>query len=172
MKKVLTLMMIALVVVVSAVASNAQEMSAQITVLEQKAERIQSQIDQAKQQGNMQLDQQVRTLKSSVDALVNQRVQLDSQITRLESQIDEIRNSAQSNLSKQVTQYNQELSGIKQQIQGLVMKKEADSAVKTNVATGPAVAAQSVAPATLEPKVESAAAGEKPCPNCPPGQPK
>ncbi len=171
MKKVLTLMMIAMVVVVSAIASNAQEMSAQITGLEQKAERIQSQIDQAKQQGNMQLDQQVRTLKASVDGLINQRVQLDSQITRLESQIDEIRNSAQANLSKQVTQYNQELSGIKQQIQGLVMKKETESAVKANAVAGPAAAPQAVVPA-VEQKVESAAAGEKPCPNCPPGQPK
>ena len=73
----------------------AEEFSAQISVLEQKAERIQNQINQAKQQNDQALDQQLKALTGSVDSLVNQRVQLDAHIARLENQIDELKKNSQ-----------------------------------------------------------------------------
>ena len=54
----------------------AQDLSSEITTLEQKADRIQSQINQAKQQSDSSLDQQAKAIAASIDSLVKQRVQL------------------------------------------------------------------------------------------------
>ena len=44
---------------------------------------------------------------------------MDAHISRLESQMEDIKKSAQTNLSRQIKQYNEDLGGVKQQTQQL-----------------------------------------------------
>ena len=55
---------------------------------------------------------------------------MDSQISKIDSQIDEIKNSAKSNLARQVKSYDQELVLLKSQISSLNAKKWAEEAQK------------------------------------------
>jgi peptidoglycan hydrolase CwlO-like protein len=127
MKKTAILTMILSVLIVAySMNSFAQDLTAQITTLEQKADRVQNQINQAKQQAQAGLDQQVRAVQTTIDSLVNQRVQLDAHIAKLESQMEEMKKNAQSSLERQVQQYKVELASIKQQISGMVAQKSAD----------------------------------------------
>ena len=108
----------------------AEDLMSQIGALQQKAERVQAQINQAKQQSESTMDQQVKSLMNQADNLIKQRVQLDSQISKIDSQIDEIKNSTKSTLSRQVKGYDQELILLKQQISSLNAKKWAEEAQK------------------------------------------
>ncbi len=116
------------------------DFSAQLSVLEQRADRVQSQVNQAKQQSDAALDQQLKALTGSVESLINQRVQLDAHIARLENQVDELKKTSAQNLSRQIKGYDQELSSIKQQMSSLVTaKKDTESkAVDTSVPVKPA----------------------------------
>ncbi len=125
MKKSSILVILSILLAALCANSYAEDLSAQITSLEQKADRIQAQINLAKQQADAQIDQQVKAITGSVDSLVNQRVQLDSHIAKLEAQMEDIKKSSQANLSRQVTQYDSELSNVKQQISSLVAKQAA-----------------------------------------------
>jgi chromosome segregation ATPase len=125
MKKSSILVILSILLAALCANSYAEDLSAQITSLEQKAERIQAQINLAKQQTDAQIDQQVKAITNSVDSLVNQRVQLDSHIAKLEAQMEEIKKNSQSNLSRQVTQYDSELGNVKSQISSLVAKQAA-----------------------------------------------
>ncbi len=102
MKKSSILVILSILLAALCANSYAEDLSAQITSLEQKAERIQAQINLAKQQSEAQIDQQVKAITNSVDSLVNQRVQLDSHIAKLEAQMEEIKKNSQANLSRQV----------------------------------------------------------------------
>ncbi|MDA8406776.1 MAG: hypothetical protein M0T73_07975 [Deltaproteobacteria bacterium] len=106
----------------------AEDLASQITALQQKAERVEAQINQARQQSDGTMDQQIKSLMGQADNLIKQRVQLDSQISKIDSQIDEIKNSAKSNLARQVKSYDQELILLKQQISSLNAKKYAEEA--------------------------------------------
>jgi chromosome segregation ATPase len=106
--------------------SFAQDLTGKIATLEQKADRVQNQINQAKKQAQAGLDQQVKAVQATIDSLVNQRVQLDAHIAQLESQMEGIKKNSQSNLERQVHQYQAELSTIKQQISGMVAQKSAN----------------------------------------------
>lgn len=128
MKKTAILTMIFSVLIVTySLNSFAQDLTGQITALEQKADRVQNQINQAKQQAQTGLDQQVKVVQATIDSLVNQRVQLDAHIAKLESQMEEMKKNAQSNLERQVQQYKVELASIKQQISGMVAQKGPDA---------------------------------------------
>ena len=106
----------------------AEDLASQIAALQQKAERVEAQINQARQQSDGTMDQQIKSLMSQADNLIKQRVQLDSQISKIDSQIDEIKNSAKSNLARQVKSYDQELVLLKSQISSLNAKKWAEEA--------------------------------------------
>ncbi len=131
MKK-LTFLALALTVSMAALVLNvnAEDLTSQISSLQQKAERVESQINQARQQNDSQIDQQVKALIGQIDNLLKQRVQLDSQIAKLEVQADEIKNNSKANLSKQIRSYDQELLSLKQQISSLNAKKWAEEAQK------------------------------------------
>jgi chromosome segregation ATPase len=132
MKKTLMLTIICLTAVVASCLNvNADDVSAQIQALEQRADRMQSQINIAKQQSSQNLDAQVKSLRASVDSLVGQRVQLDSHIARLESQIDELKQNSTTTVNRQVKDYQAEIGNIKQQIGSLMSQKGADPATKT-----------------------------------------
>jgi len=127
MKKTAILTMtLSIFIVAYCLNSFAQDLTGQITALEQKADRVQNQINQAKQQAQAGLDQQVKAVQATIDSLVNQRVQLDAHIAKLESQMEDMKRNAQSNLERQVQQYKVELGAIKQQISGMVAQKSAD----------------------------------------------
>jgi outer membrane murein-binding lipoprotein Lpp len=145
-KTVIPTMILSILMVAFCLNSYAQDLSSEITMLEQKAERIQSQIDQAKKQNQASLDQQAKAIAGSIDSLVKQRVQLDAQIARLESQMEVIKKSAQTNLSRQIKQYNEDLGNVKQQLTGLVAKQsnQAQATQKINDAKKPPVPAPAV----------------------------
>ncbi|WP_041285882.1 hypothetical protein [Desulfomonile tiedjei] len=146
MKKISMLMMLSIFIAALCATAFAQDLSSQVTALEQKAERIQAQINLAKQQAEAQVDQQVKAITASVDSLMKQRVQLDAHIAKFESQMQDIKKSAQSNLSRQINQYDEELSTVKQQISSLVAKqsaaqKQAETPQPAAVAPAPAAPA-------------------------------
>jgi chromosome segregation ATPase len=144
MKKISISMILAILLAALCVNAYAQDLSNQITTLEQKADRIQAQINLAKQQSDAQVDQQVKAINGSIESLVNQRVQLDAHISRLEAQADDIKKNAQANLSRQMSQYDQDLGNVKQQISSLVAKK---AAVQKAAEAPQPTAAQAPAPA-------------------------
>jgi phage-related minor tail protein len=108
----------------------AEDLVSQISSLQQKAERVEAQINQAKQQSEAAMDQQIKSLMGQADNLIKQRVQMDSQISKIDAQIDEIKNSAKANLNRQVKSYDQELINLKQQMASLNAKKWAEEAQK------------------------------------------
>jgi predicted nucleic acid-binding Zn-ribbon protein len=126
MKKTSLLVMFSIVVAALCMNAYAEDISSQVQALEQKADRVQSQINLAKQQSQANLDAQMKALTTSVDSLMQQRVQLDAHLARLEGQIDELKQNQSTSLARQVKQYEVELGSIKQQITSLVSKKAAD----------------------------------------------
>jgi F0F1-type ATP synthase membrane subunit b/b' len=140
-KTVIPTMILSILMVALCLNGYAQDLTSEITTLEQKADRIQSQINQAKQQSESGLDQQAKAIASSIDSLVKQRVQLDAHIARLENQMEEIKKSAQTNLSRQIKQYNEDLGSVKQQLTGLVAKQSNQATQKINEPAKPPVPA-------------------------------
>jgi chromosome segregation ATPase len=142
MKKTAILTMILSVLLVAyCMSSFAQDLTGKIATLEQKADRVQNQINQAKKQAQAGLDQQVKAVQATIDSLVNQRVQLDAHIAQLESQMEGMKRNSQSNLERQVHQYQAELSAIKQQISGMAAQKSANKPKEAVAkAAGPASA--------------------------------
>ena len=132
MKETLMLTIICSIVVASCLNVNADDVSAQIQVLEQRAQRMQSQINIAKQQSSQNLDAQVKSLRASIDSLLGQRVQLDAHIARMESQIDELKHNSASTVNRQVKDYQAEIGNIKQQIGSLMSRKGTEAATKSN----------------------------------------
>jgi chromosome segregation ATPase len=162
-KTVILTMILSILMVALCLNSYAQDLSSEITTLEQKAERIQSQINQAKQQSDLGLDQQAKAIAGSIDSLVKQRVQLDAHIARLESQMEDIKKSAQTNLSRQIKQYNEELGSVKQQLTSLVVKQSNQGTQKATEPAKPAAPASSAAPvvpATPGPAAAAPVAGK------------
>jgi predicted nucleic acid-binding Zn-ribbon protein len=144
MKKVTTMtMIVSLVVVNFCLIAYADDVSTQMLLLEQRAQRIASQIDQAKQQSAAGTDGQARALSASIDGLIKQRVQLDAAISRLEGQVAELKQSSDTTLSRQMQQYQSELDTIKQQMAGLAAKKATDALQTIN---DPAKVAPALAP--------------------------
>jgi chromosome segregation ATPase len=144
-KNAILTMIVAMFIVTYGLNCYGQELTSQINILEQRADRIQGQINQAKQQAQSTLDQQVKAIQSTIDNLVNQRVQLDAHVAKLEGQMDEMKKSAQSNLERQISSYTTELSTIKQQISGMVAQKKADVTQKVNDLSKQQAAPQAVA---------------------------
>lgn len=139
MKKTLMLTIIcSIVVVASCLNVNADDVSAQIQSLEQRADRMQSQINLAKQQSSQNLDAQVKSLRATIDSLVGQRVQLDAHIARMESQIDELKQSSTTTVNRQVKDYEVEIGSIKQQIGSLMSRKSTEAAPKLDQSQKPA----------------------------------
>ena len=125
-------MVCSIIVVASCLTALAQDVSTQVRALEQKAERMQNQINLAKQQGDMNLDAQIKTLRTSVDSLLGQRVQLDAHIARLEGQIEDLKQSSTTSVNRQVKEYEAELGNIRQQIGSLMSTKDASAAKKSD----------------------------------------
>lgn len=108
----------------------ADDLAAQVNLLEQKAARIQTHIDQAKKQSSAALDPQVKQLQATIEALIQQRVQIDGQIASLEQKIHSLQTTAQTTLTTQVERYDNELAEVKQQLASLAAKRAARNAAK------------------------------------------
>jgi chromosome segregation ATPase len=111
----------------------AEDNSAQMTALQQRAELIQSQMTEAKQQCGANLAGQMKSLTASIENLVKQRVQLGAQITQLEAQVEELKSNAVASCGRRMKQYEEELANIKQQMAGLAAKS-AETAPKADAA--------------------------------------
>jgi chromosome segregation ATPase len=128
MKKTAILtMVLSTLIVTFCLSCYASDLNSQISILQQKAGRIKTQISQAQQQSNLSLNQQIRNLSAQVDSLVKQRVQMDAYVSRLENQISDLKKAAKANLDRQVNSYNNELSAVKQQLSGLLAEKTAQT---------------------------------------------
>lgn len=108
----------------------AADVSADAAALEQKAQRLQAQIDQARSSQQSTLNNQVQAHKNSVDVLVKQRVHIDAQIAQLEQQIQEITAKAQDTLNRQVAGYAEDLDKVKSQLSSVVVEKTAEQKVE------------------------------------------
>jgi F0F1-type ATP synthase membrane subunit b/b' len=119
MKKVFLLATVVTIAVMAAASvCVAQSSGPDPVLLEQKAQRIQAQIEQAKAAAQAAAEQQINGIQASIDALVKQRVAIDAHISKLEGQIQQVKQQAQENLSRQIDRYNQALSQVKQQMSG------------------------------------------------------
>ena len=133
MKKMVVLTMtLSILAVALCLTCYAQDFSSQITLLKQKFDRIQSQINQAELQSAQGLDPQMKAIAASIDSLVKQRVQLDAHIATLQNQKNQIKKNADANLSRQMKDYKDELGSVKQQLSGLVAKQGPQGKQKAN----------------------------------------
>jgi len=107
-------------------------------------------MNDAKQQCGASLTNQVKSLNSSIENLVKQRVQLGSQISQLEAQVEDLKSNAIASCGRNVKQYEDELGNIKQQIAGLTAKKttEAVQMMEQPAAATPPVPVTAVSPMT------------------------
>jgi peptidoglycan hydrolase CwlO-like protein len=136
MRKVVILSTLCILMAAFCLNGYADDLSYQISALEQKAERVQNQVNQAKQQTDAQLGSQVKSIQASVDSLVQQRVQLDSHIAKLESQMEDLRRTSNVALSRQLKSYDSEMAQIKQEMSSLLTAKKEQPAANAPAATG------------------------------------
>jgi TolA-binding protein len=140
----------------------AEDLAGQVTALEQKASRIQIQIEQAKKQNDAALEPQVKQLQVSVENLIQQRVRIDAQIATLEQKIQSLQSNSQASLSAQVDRYDKELSEVKQELAGVVAKRAAwkkqqvENATKPSAAVPPSADKQVQAAPVPQPAVQPA----------------
>jgi len=111
----------------------AEDMSTQVTQLEQKANQLQTQIDQAKASSQNQVNQQVQFMRNSIDVLIKQRVAVDAQIAQLEGQIEDIKAKSQTTLDRQVAKYGEDLVKVKSQLSSILADKKKQVSAPTAV---------------------------------------
>ena len=148
MKKVSILaIVLSLALLIPAFNALAEDVGGQIAALQQRAERVQTQMNEVKQQCGTNLDGQIKSLNVSLENLVKQRVQLGSQISQLEAQMQDLKSSALASCGRNVKHYEDELNNIKQQMSALEAKKAAENAQKVD-APIPQVSTTAAAPAS------------------------
>ena len=123
-----------LAIVVFCINAYADDTSHQIASLEQKAELINNQINQAQSQCGNGLESQLKPLATSIENLVQQRAQLGAQISQLESQVEDLKKNSRANCARHVKQQEEQLVGVKQEIANLVAKQKAEMAQKAETA--------------------------------------
>ncbi len=161
MKNSLMVMFFSIAIVVLCINAYAENTSQQIAALEQKAELIKNQINQAQSQCGGGVESQLKSMTASIESLIQQRAQLGGHISQLEAQIEELKKSNRASCAKTVKQHEDELKVVKQEIAGLVAKEKAETiqkAVEQQKAPAPAAAAPAPVPAPALP----AAAPERP----------
>jgi peptidoglycan hydrolase CwlO-like protein len=128
---------VGILVLAGVAVSSARDAAAEAAALEQKAQRLQAQIDQAKSSQQANLNNQIQAHRNSVDVLVKQRVQIDAQITQLEGQIQEITAKAQDSLNRQVSGYADDLDKIKSQLSSVLSEKAGEQKAEPAVQRQP-----------------------------------
>jgi DNA repair exonuclease SbcCD ATPase subunit len=124
MKKArLITILISLVLFAIALNCQARDLGSEVAALEQKASRLQHQIDQAKAANKAAVDQQIQAIQNSLNVLIQQRVAIDAQIARMEGQMNEIKTKSQASLNRQIGQYNAELQRTRSEISNALANK-------------------------------------------------
>jgi DNA repair exonuclease SbcCD ATPase subunit len=143
-KSRIIMMLFSIAIVVFCINAHADNTSQQIAALQQKAELIKNQINQAQSQcgSGSGVESQLKSMASSIESLVQQRAQLGAHISRLESQVEELKNSSRASCARTVKQHEDELNAVKQEIVGLTAKQKAET-----VQNAPAPTAPSTVPA-------------------------
>ena len=132
------MMLFSIAIVVFCINAHADNTSQQIAALQQKAELIKNQINQAQSQCGVAVQNQLKSMAASIESLVQQRAQLGSHISKLESQVDELKKSNRASCARTVKQHEDELNVVKQQIAGLAAKQKADAVQKASAPKAPA----------------------------------
>jgi len=125
---------VAIAVAMLSMNAYAENASSQMAALQQRAEVIQNQMTEAKQQCGANLSGQMKSLTASIENLIKQRVQLGGQITHLEAQVEELKSNAVASCGRRMKQYEDELANINQQMAG-VTAKNAEAAPKADPRT-------------------------------------
>jgi predicted nucleic acid-binding Zn-ribbon protein len=117
-----------------AIALNCQaaNLNVEVAALEQKASRLQNQIDQAKAANTAAMNQQIQAIQNALNVLVRQRVAIDAQIAQMEGRMSEIKTKSQAVLNRQIAQYNAELKKTRSQITGALASKKTKPAAQVN----------------------------------------
>ena len=124
MKKArLITILIPLVLFAIALNCQARDIGSEVAALEQKASRLQNQIDQAKAASKAAMNQQIQAIQNSLNMLIQQRVAIDAQIARMEGQMNEIKTKSQASLNRQIGQYNAELQRTRSEISNALANK-------------------------------------------------
>ncbi|MFC1834367.1 hypothetical protein ACFL2Q_06500 [Thermodesulfobacteriota bacterium] len=132
MKRTVLLILTVLVVLsIGAVTCCAQNLTAQISALEMRANLIQQQIDKAKVISQANLDRQIQAANRSIDHLLQQRDQIDAQVTGLQGQVAELKKRSQANLGRQIGQYNKQLDLVKSQLTSAAKRFSQKASPKT-----------------------------------------
>lgn len=135
MKKSLVLtVIVATAAVMLSISAYADDPSAQMKALEQRAEMIKGQMSEAKQQCGANLSGQMKSLTASIENLMKQRVQLGAEIAKLESQVEQVKSNAVASCGKRIKQYEDELASVKQQMASM-KAKAVEAAPKADLKT-------------------------------------
>lgn len=132
------MMLFSIAIVVFCINAHADDTSQQIAALQQKAELIKNQINQAQSQCGS--ESQLKSMTASIESLVQQRAQLGAHISQLEAQIEELKKSSRASCARTVKQHEDELNVVKQQIAGLIAKEKADAVQKASAPKAPTAA--------------------------------
>jgi chromosome segregation ATPase len=163
MKNSLMVMFLSIAIVVLCINAYADNTSPQIAALEQKAELIKNQINQAQSQCGGGVESQLKSMTASIESLIQQRAQLGTHISQLEAQIEELKKNNRASCARTVKQHEDELKLVKQEIAGLVAKEKAEAVQKAaEQQKAPAPAAAAPAPTPAPAPALPAAAPERP----------
>lgn len=106
----------------------AADASTEIPALEQRAQRVNAQIEELKSQNAARLNQQVAAYKQQIQAYVKQRVEIDSQVTKLEAMVDQLHKENESSFGRQMKVYTDMMQEVKSQLSSALSKKGAAAA--------------------------------------------
>ncbi len=137
-KSRMVMMLFSIAIVVFCINAHADNTSQQIAALQQKAELIKNQINQAQSQCGVGVESQLKSMTASIESLVQQRAQLGAHISKLESQVEELKKSSRASCATTVKQHEDELNAVKQEIAGLVAKQKDDAVQKASAPKAPA----------------------------------
>jgi chromosome segregation ATPase len=161
MKNSLMVIFFSIAIVVLCINAYADNTSPQIAALEQKAELIKNQINQAQSQCGSGVESQLKSMTASIESLVQQRAQLGTHISQLEAQIEELKKNNRASCARTVKQHEDELKLVKQEIAGLVAKEKAEAIQKAAEQKVPVPAPAAAAPAPAPaPAIPAAAPGK------------
>jgi chromosome segregation ATPase len=147
-KSRIIMMLFSIAIVVFCINAHADNTSQQIAALQQKAELIKNQINQAQSHCGVGVESQLKSMAVSIESLVQQRAQLGAQISKLESQVEELKKSNRASCARTVKQHEDELNAVKQQIAGLMAQQKAEAAAqKASAPKAPAATVPAALPA-------------------------
>ncbi len=138
-KSRMVMMLFSIAIVVFCINAYADDTSQQIAALEQKADLIKNQINQAQSQCGGGVESQLKSMTASIESLVQQRAANWAPISQsLSPRSRNSRSSSRASCARTVKQHEDELNVVKQEIAGLIAKQKADAVQKASAPKVPA----------------------------------